>query len=405
MAAIVFSGCQNSDDDKPSSKKQRRLISELCEYTDLSGVSHLKKVECKYDKNGNLTLITVTHSEDGAETSNLKNERKYDDKNREIWALNIFTYNGAVREKEERSTKYSENGGLIESQLARTNIDGSVFSETNKYNERGELLERIVNDNSESYTNSYEYSYNAKGDKSETRYYHNGVLQRITKFEYDGQGNTAKTEVFENNRLSEKTEYTYEGDTVESTEEIYSSDGTVTSSSKSVQVYADPERKNLIKSTTIYTYSDGSKRKSETKNTYDSNGKRTMTETYENERLVYKLVEEGNIYSCDQYSYYDDGELSYSKTSKTVYVDSNRDYILTSESSQTDHNGTTNEKSVYTYNSDGNVIGCKSYYNGVLSTEATDYVYDGNKATHITYTYDSNGYIIVTEYWTLIYDE
>ena len=410
-AAFLFSGCQKDDDDlNPSIKKDRHLLSVLCEWTDGLGVPHQDIQENTYNDNWDVTLRKRTRIEDGAVISCSQTENKFDDKGRFIGSLYTSTYNGVIETKDERSIKYNENGRQEEYQWVSESIDRGISSEIQKYNERGDLTERIVNDNSESYTNTWEYQYNDKGDKTEIKQYCNQELQLIIKIEYDEQGNNTKIENFVDNRLSSKTEYTYEGNTVKTAGESYWPDGTLASSSIGEEVYTDSKRYNLITSTTTTTYSDGSTHTAETKYSYDSNGNQTMCEDYENGKLTYKSTDEGNIHFYGYYNY-DNGELVSSETHKNIYTDSSRKHLLSSEETRTNSNGTTTHKSEYKYDDNGNEIGYKDYYDGYLSSEYVDYVYDGNKLTYTEYKYytefDSNGngqaHQYENRYYTLIY--
>ena len=410
-AAFLFSGCQKDDDDlNPSIKKDRHLLSVLCEWTDGLGVPHQDIQENTYNDNWDVTLRKRTRIEDGAVISCSQTENKFDDKGRFIGSLYTYTYNGVIETKDERSIKYNENGGQEEYQWVSESIDRGISSEIQKYNERGDLTEEIRTDTSGSHTSSWEYQYNDNGNKTEIKRFDNGELQLIIKIEYDEQGNNTKIENFVDNRLSSKTEYTYEGNTVKTAGESYSSDGTVTSTTVGVKVYTDSKRYNLITSTTTTTYSDGSTHTAETKYSYDSNGNQTMREDYENGKLTYKSTDEGNIHFYAYYIY-DNGEMVPEETKKYIYTDSSRKHLLSSEETRTNSNGTTTHKSEYKYDNNGNEIGYKNYYDGYLSSEYVDYVYDGNKLTYTEYKYytefDSNGngqaHQYENRYYTLIY--
>ena len=423
-AAFLFSGCQKDDDDvNPSSKKNRHLLSVLCEWTDAGG-THQDIQENTFNDNWNVTLQKRTRIDDGVVTSCIQTENKFNDKGRNIWSLSTYTYNGVIERKDERTIKYNDNGVWEEYQWVYESVDNGKSSEISKYNERGDQTERIVTDNSGSVTLSWEYQYDDNGDKTEIKHYRNGELRQIIKIEYDEKRNTTKTEIYNNNPLDktefykdlslrEKTEYTYEGNTVKSAGESYLPDGTITSTTVGLDVYTDATRNYLKTSTSTTTYSDGSTKTAETKCSYDSNGRQTMREEYENGKLTYKSTDEGNIYFYGYYNYsHDYGEMISSETHKTIYTDSSHGNILSTEETRTDSNGTTVDKSEYIYDNNGNEIGYKRYYNGYLSYEYIDYVYDGNKVTYTEYDYytqfDSdgdNGQAIHngTRYFTLIY--
>lgn len=397
MAAIVFSGCQKSDDDKPSSKKQRHVQSQLSEYTE-NGFFHQEKTEYKYDANWNRTLVYHTSIADGAEVSSSKEEYKYDDYGREVWHLKTSTENGVATYTEERSQKFDWNGNLIEYQYVSDSKDGSIFTEkiVFKYNKHGDPTERITTNNSESSTNTWEYQYDNKGNITNMEGYVNGVLQGKRTFEYDEQGNVTKEETYNFNistnefDLTNKIEYTYDGNTKSFTQEFYSNDGTDTYSV--VIVYTDTKREKIKNRKDKTTYSDGTTINNEEKYSYDNKGNVTLREYYTNGILTSKSGYEGN--TSFYYSYGDNGEIK--NSSKTIYTDSNRDKPLIIENS--------NHKEEYTYDNDGNEIGYKLYWKGSLKTENKNYVYVGNKLTYTSLMY-SDDLITRTSHYTIIYCE
>lgn len=403
MAAVVLSGCQKSDDDKPSSNKQRHVQSELCEYTE-NGVLHQNKTEYAYDAKWNKTLVNHTSVVDGAEVSSSKNEYKYDDKGNEVWYYRISTDNGVATYTEELSRKYDGNGNVIEFQQVRDYNDGSIVSEKfeYKYNEHGDHTEMILTNNSGIITRTWEYQYDNKGNKTNVEEYFNGVLQGKRTIQYDEQGNATKEETYSFNistnefGLTSKTEYTYDGNTKNFIEEIYSNDGTENHSV--VIVFTDSKREKIKNQTTKITYTDGRTNNSEEKYSYDNEGHLTLYEWYRNGILISKRGYEGNV--SFNYSYSETGELNYS--SKTVYTDSNRDKPLTIETIGTNYSS----KIEYTYDNDENEIGFKRYSNGVLVDEIKDYVYDGNKLTYTSLDYDEEtGELYRTNYYTIIFCE
>lgn len=399
MAAIVFSGCQKSDDDKPSSKKQKHVQSELCEYTE-NGVLHQQKTEYAYDAKWNKTLVNHKSVVDGAEVSGFKQEYKYDDNGNEVWYYNISTSNGVATYTEELSRKYDGNGNVIEFQQVRNYNDGSIVSEKfeYKYNEHGDHTEMILTNNSGIITRTWEYQYDNKGNKTNVEEYFNGVLQGKRTIQYDEQGNATKEETYSFNistnefGLTSKTEYTYDGNTKNFIEEIYSNDGTENHSV--VIVFTDSKREKIKNQTTKITYTDGRTNNSEEKYSYDNEGHLTLYEWYRNGILISKRGYEGNV--SFNYSYGENGEIN--NFSKTIYTDSNREKPLTIE--------TPHYKEEYTYDNDGNETGFKRYFDGVLTDENKDYVYDGNKLTYTSLYYDEeNGELYRTNYYTIIYCE
>ena len=371
MAAFVFAGCKKDDDDddlggSEQNKPQKQLLSHLCEWTE-NGSSYQDKTEYKYDAKGHQIG--------------------------ENWER---ITNGVVSFSETREMKYDENDRYLGDEYKRVYSDGTFefrLSE-NKFDNNGKLIEYTYTYSNNGYTRTEitKYKYNEHGDKTESATTTDNDRTSITKwnYEYDAQGRKTLMEYYNiRDELQEKNEYTYEGNNTVNVvgESIW--DGSFTG----VEVYADADYKLMTSS--VYTYEmNGKTTVKEVKYTYDSNGNDIGYEYKIDGKISSQRVEEGNVYSYSSYNYDDDGNISSSYISKTVYTDSNREKPLTSESTHYDSwNGgnTYTEKNEYTYDNDGNNTGYKYYSNDKLSGESKDYVYDGNKVTYTVISYNENG--------------
>lgn len=409
MAAFVFSGCQKSDDDEPSSKKNRRLLSELCEWTD-HDINFQQKTEYKYDARGNEIFRESSNIIDGEVRITSSQETKYDANGEYIgYEYRHFNPDGTFW-SQSYEYKY-ENGRMIEC-LFKSIWDGeeSVSIDKYKYNEQGDKTEHVVSSNkNETDIETWNYQYDEKGNRTEIEYYINGVLSETRKYEYNEKGYMTKGEIYNSNgQLLDKRVFTYDGNTRTVIGENYSSDGntdgSIVISTSGIEKYTDSDFKHLETEKYTYTLKDGHTSIYETKNTYDSKGTQISYEYKVNGKIREQWSNEGNISTSSSYSYNDDGEIISSNISKTVYTDSNRDKPLTKEQTESGSSGSYNDKYEYSYDNNGNLIGEKRYSDGNLSYENKEYVYDGNKVTYTSYDY-RHGEIYRTSYYTLIYDK
>ncbi len=368
-AAFLFSGCQNNDDELTPNYKYGKLLSKSSEYTE-DGVLHQNKTEYKYNEKGNVTEETETRLIDGSLYYTGKTEYGfvYDEKGRCTERSQIFTQMGEVTYTQNYSIKYDEEGRIIFTEYKDERSNGITYSriEKYKYNEFGDNIEyEIITDESKT-TQKWEYKYNEQGKKTECEH----------TYEY----------IDSNENWIEKETFTFTDNTINIVgedsfyrkiigEKIYTEDGHLKSSKRT------------------YTKEDGSIYSTETKYSYDNNGKETLFENYVNGKLTEKHITEGNIETRVTYMYSENGELEQTSSTKTVYSNSGR--ILTRETSENGHIS----KDEYTYDENGKETSIKGYYDGELNSENKDYVYDKNKITYTECWYSIN----LTTYVTLIY--
>lgn len=350
LAAFVFVGCKKDDDDNQDIKKRGMylLSSTRVVYDtirDLYGnLIYQTTIERKYDKNGNAIEELYTKTRNGDVIEEKTSERKYDDNNR---IIEVYSTYG----DELITYKYDEHGNLVECKTTSTNI---LTGETYKYND-------II-----------EYKYNGELIIEKTWYY--------------------------NGKIKEKQERSYDKNTISITGKQYGND-VEEKSYTTVEVYADSEYKQILTSTTKATYFSGLVDSSKCVYEYDNEGNKTFDAYYYNGQLSTQSewLYDGNavIYTHQQFT----GDIG-TFTTKTVYLNSNHDKILTYEESA-NYNITTKDE--YTYDADENLIGEKNYYEGRLIGEKKDYVYDGNTVTYTEYEYRADGATII--YWTDVYGD
>ena len=353
LTAFVFAGCKKDDDDNQDIKKR--------------GMYLLSSTRVEYDTikdlYGDLIFKTTI-------------ERKYDKKGNEIEELYTKTSNGAVIEEKKSERKYDENNRIIE-------FSSSYCDEltTYKYDEHGNLLERattstnILTGENYIYNDKYEYKYNG-GHITERTWYYNG-------------------------KIKEKQERSYDKNTISITGKQYGYD-VEEKSYNTIEVYADSEYKQILTSTTKTTYFSGLVDSSKCVYEYDSEGNKTFDAYYYNGQLSSQTewLFDGNtvIYTHQQFT----GDIG-TFTTKTVYLNSNHDKILTYETTSTTNYSNISRKDEYTYDSNENLIGEKNYYEGRLIGEKKDYLYNGNTVTYVEYEYRDDGTTII--HWTDVYSD
>ena len=349
LSAFVFAGCKKDDEPQDVKKRGMYLLSSRGVESDtISGIIYQTTIERKYDKNGNTIEESYTKTSDGAVIEEEIKKRKYDDNNR------IIEFSSSYCD-ELTTYKYDEHGNLVERTSASTN---SLTGETFKYNEK------------------YEYKYDGEN------------LIEMT-FYYDG-------------KIREKQERSYNKNTVSIIGKHYENDEEERSYT-TVEVYANSDYKQLLTSTTENTYFSGLVDSSKCVYEYDSEGNKTVEAYYYNGQLSTKTEWQfdGNtvIYTYQQFT----GDLR-TFTTKTVYLNSNHDKILTYEkSSNSNYYSNISSKDIFTYDADENLIGEKNYYEGKLHGEKKDYVYDGNTVTYVEYVYRDDDTTVT--YWTYVYGD
>ena len=341
LTAFVFAGCKK--DDEPQNVKKRGmylLSSRGVESDTISGIIYQTTIERKYDKNGNTIEESYTKTSDGAVIEEEIKKRKYDDNNR------IIEFSSSYCD-ELTTYKYDEHGNLVERTSASTN---SLTGETFKYNEK------------------YEYKYDGEN------------LIEMT-FYYDG-------------KIREKQERSYNKNTVSIIGKHYENDEEERSYT-TVEVYANSDYKQLLTSTTENTYFSGLVDSSKYVREYDSEGNITLEAYYYNGQLSNQneWVFDGNTVIYTHLGTF---------TTKTVYLNSNHDKILTYEESS-NYYGNVSTKNIFTYDADENLIGEKNYYEGRLIGEKKNYVYNGNIVTYVQYEYRDDGTTVI--YWTDVYGD
>lgn len=251
---------------------------------------------------------------------------------------------------------------LLSETCEYTTNDGVAHKDVteHKYDERWNCIEKVyLRDGKDG--DKEQYKYNSRGNIEEMTSLYNDTIIYVLKYEYDDSDNLLREFYFyrDEQSASGTAEYTHEGDSVEI-------------------VYQGGQ---LFKKTTTQL--------------------------------------EGNIETVCSF-YYSQGECHESVQSKTVYNDSNRDKILTSEKTYSSPNGKIKElydaeteeminfpftiKSEYTYNETGNLVGFVSFRNGKLIEERKDYVYDGSTVTYTQYYYwNSSDTPSSIRYYTLVY--
>ena len=353
LTAFVFAGCKKDDDNNQDIKKRGMylLSSTRVEYDtikDLYGDLIFKTtIVKKYDKNGNEIEELYTKTSNGAVIEEKKSERKYDDNNR------IIEFSSSYCD-ELTTYKYDEHGNLLERATTSTNI---LTGENYIYNDK------------------IEYKYNG-GHIIEKTWYYNG-------------------------KIKEKQERSYDKNTISITGKQYGND-VEEKSYTTIEVYADSDYKQMLTSTEKNTYFSGRVDSSKCVYEYDSEGNKTFDAYYYNGQLSSQTewLFDGNtvIYTHQQFT----GDIG-TFTTKTVYLNSNHDKILTYETTSTTTYSNISRKDEYTYDSDENLIGEKNYYEGRLIGEKKDYLYNGNTVTYVEYEYRDDGTTII--HWTDVYSD
>ena len=190
------------------------------------------------------------------------------------------------------------------------------------------------------------------------------------------------------------------------------SNGNETSTTYYVEEYADSQKKQIKSSTVETKNADGSTQSfSKVVYSYDKDGNVINYESFDgNGQLIRKTenVYNGNVINSTQYDYADGSVVNTIQT-KTVYTDSNREKILTQESTKPSGN---KHKIENTYDMNGNVIETVEYENDHLQYKSTEYVYDGNTLTYTKYSYGFFGFDgftpteepTSTTYYTIVYE-
>jgi hypothetical protein len=374
--ALVFSGCTKDDDDDSSNKKGKQLLSQLCEYTE-NGVSHQELSEYKYDGKGNTIEDNYTETEDGAVTYNSKYSYEYNNKGNIIKEEHTVTHEDGNTDTDLYEIKYDNKGRMIE-QIETYSQNGEILSirtEKNKYNEYNDQIE-------------HEYSY------EETSGRNNHSNKSSYEYEYDAEGNKTKSTYYYNDELINICEFTYVGDTAKLT--YYDKDGNITSNEAQVFVTVNNVKR-------IRTNLNGDWK---TNHYYmDIDNKDGIEQYYkENPQSINFTTIEGNatIWTYEQYD--NDGEIQVKSTTKTVYTDSDRTDPISYEYTSTDRNGSYKNNTDYTYDENGNLKGIKTYSDDQLTQECKNYVYDGKKVTFTRDSYhkgETEPYRI--SYYTMIY--
>lgn len=301
-----------------------------------------------------------------------------------------FMFSGCSKDDDESGVDYSKKRELSESMVIK-DADGSTWTSKNefKYDSRGNMIENkhTTVDNSGTVTeNKYEAKFNEQGDVTET------LL---------------------NGQIISKSDYIYDVNSTKKTVHGYS-DGNETSTTYYVEEYADSQKKQIKSSTVETKNADGSTQSfSKVVYSYEKDGNVINYESFDgNGQLISKteIVYNGNVEISTQYDY-SDGSVENTIQTKTVYTDSNREKILTYESTN-ELRYNEKRKIECTYDKNGNMIGSVEYVNGSISEKSTDYVYDGNTLTYITYNYgfyNGEGFTSTEEptsttYHTIVYE-
>ena len=302
-----------------------------------------------------------------------------------------FMFSGCSKDDDESGVDYSKKRELSESMVIK-DADGSTW------------------------TSKIEYKYDNQGNVIETKSTTVDNYGKTTerKFEVKRNEQGDVTEQLLNGQLTLKTDYTYEGNTIKRNVHYYT-DGNETSTTYYVEEYTDSQRKQIKSYTSEVKSVDGTTISgSKVTYSYDKDGNVINYESFDGSgQLIGKIehVYNGNVENSTQYEYADGSVVSTIQT-KTVYTDSNREKILTYESTN-ELRYNEKRKIECTYDKNGNMIGSVEYVNGSISEKSTEYVYDGNTLTYITYNcgfYNGDGFTPTEEptsttYHTIIYAE
>lgn len=295
-------------------------------------------------------------------------------------------FSGCSKNDDEPGVDYSKKRVLSESMVIKDSEGGTWTSKNEyKYDSRGNMIENKYTtvDNSGTVTeNKYESKFNEQGDVTETLF---------------------------NGQLISKSDYTYDVNSTKRTVHNYSN-GNETSTTYYVEEYADSQKKQ-IKSSTVETKNADGSIQSKVVFSFDKDGNVINYESFDgNGQLIRKTenVYNGNVINSTQYDYADGSVVNTIQT-KTVYTDSNREKILTQESTKPSGN---KHKIENTYDMNGNVIETVEYENDHLQYKSTEYVYDGNTLTYTKYSYGFFGFDgftpteepTSTTYYTIVYE-
>ena len=283
------------------------------------------------------------------------------------------------------------------------------------YSKKRELSESMVikDDNGDTWSSKIEFKYDSRGNIIENKYTTVDNSGTVTENKYEAKFNEQGdvTETLLNGQIISKSNYIYDVNSTKKTVHGYS-DGNETSTTYYVEEYADSQKKQIKSSTVETKNADGSTQSfSKVVYSYEKDGNVINYESFDgNGQLIRKIerVYNGNVENSTQYEYADDSVVNTIQT-KTVYTDSNREKILTQESTKTSGN---KHKIENTYDMNGNVIETVEYENDHLQYKSTEYVYDGNTLTYTKYTYGFFGFDgftpteepTSTTYYTIVYE-
>lgn len=328
-------------------------------------------------------------------------EYKYDGKGNEIEDNYTETIDGAVTRTEKRTHEYDNKGHLTKYEYSRSN-DGETTTdlEESKYDDKGREIENIhtYTKNGETLSSTTtKHKYNDHGDQTEYEYTSGDYSDKSTyEYEYDAEGNKTKQTFYSNGELYNICEYAYVGDTVKLT--YYDKDGNITG--KQTEVFVTV---NNVKMRKAIISDDGSK---VVFYLLDIDNKDGIEEYWENGLLRTKsiTVVEGNTSTNTYESYNSGGELLTQGITEYVYTNSDRTDVLSYEYTQTNQNGGYKFNTNYTYDENGNLIGKKDFNDDQLTSEDKDFVYDGKKVTYTNYRYNKGETTPYrTSYYTLTY--
>lgn len=287
-AAFLFGGCKKDDNE---SDDQQKLI---------------------------LSAETIRKDKDGKIVGTTKTDNKYDSRGNCIESNTETTDGNGFSRQEKTLKKYDGQGNLIESETYELDLltskesytyEGNVETrESTTYN-RGAVLSTIKA------VTTYTDSNREKIKSSITTTNFDNTIS-VTKQEntYGKDGNLTETSIFnENDELTQKTVYDSNNDITQ----YFYVDGNIDESRSFHLKFTSVSSEKLISQ---YDYFDGSKKETVRVTTLDNDGRQTGSETYENERLVMKIVYDGNVESITTYYYYDPNSTEPTYTIYTTYT-------------------------------------------------------------------------------------
>lgn len=335
---ILFSGCKKDDDFEPVNN--RKLLSELCVYTEYGRVGHTR-TEYQYDARGRC-VGKNTFDDINGELSSVKFEYEYDDCDR-LTKDEYTCFEGeSISYHSIETYKFDENGNQTENTTIRI--------------------------------------YYMEEDYSEWK--------QTWEYEYDEQGNIIKYVSYENGRIRDEREYTYNENVVNYTgTEYYYDDGytfypdCVKEEYSAKEEYLYVNNRKLLK---VFSYESNFETR-EKLYEYDKEGNTISYECYVDGEPNEKWYYEGNTYYYARYS-----NNCVVDARKIVYTNSKRERKLTEEKDNSSERGGATSMCKYKYDSRGRLKGYEYYVGGRLMNEYKDYVYDGNKVTYTEYSYWGN---------------